>query len=173
MNLSYDTNMKTIILTGMMGSGKSTIGKLLAEKLNAKLIEIDNLIEKFEQTTISEIFKNKGEEYFRNIEQEIIFDNFKSENQIISLGGGTFENAKTRDFLLKNAIVIYLKTSEKIIYERIKNDKSRPLLCDNMTIENIENIIKKREQNYQTATYTIVTDNKNPQDLTDEIIGVI
>ncbi|MBE7713438.1 MAG: shikimate kinase [Cyanobacteria bacterium SIG26] len=165
--------MKSIVLTGMMGCGKSTIGKILAEKLNTQILEIDNLIESQEKTTISEIFKTKGEKYFRQLEEKIILKKCNPENQIISLGGGAFENEKTRTYLLNNFVVIYLKTSPETIFNRVKNDTSRPLLCGNMNIENIKEILTNREQNYQTATYTIITDDKNPQDIINEIIGVL
>lgn len=165
--------MKTIVLTGMMGCGKSTVGKILADKLAAEHLEIDAIIETQENSKISEIFKIKGEAYFRQLEQKIIAENFKPENQIISLGGGAYENPQTREFLLKNSNVFYLKTSPQVIFDRIKNDTTRPLLCDNMTVENITNILIKREKNYQSATYTIDTDNKNLEQIVNEIVGVL
>jgi shikimate kinase len=167
--------MKTIILTGMMGAGKSTIAKILAEKLNIKSIDIDSLIEQNEGEKISEIFSNKGEEYFRKIEKETIENIFTSkvENLVISLGGGAFENNETREILLKKANVIYLQTSPEIIFERIKSNTERPLLCGNMSIEKISEILEKREKNYQTATYKITTDNKTPDQIAEEIIGVL
>jgi shikimate kinase len=167
--------MKTIILTGMMGAGKSTIAKILAEKLNIKSIDIDSLIEQNEGEKISEIFSNKGEKYFREIEKDTIENIFTSEveNLVISLGGGAFENKETREILLKKANVIYLQTSPKIIFERIKSNTERPLLCGNMSIEKISEILEKREKNYQTATYKITTDNKTPDQIAEEIIGVL
>ena len=167
--------MKTIILTGMMGAGKTTVAKVLAEKLNIKSIDIDTLIEQNEGEKISEIFSNKGEKYFREIEQCTINKIFTPtpENLVISLGGGALENSKTREFLLNNSTVIYLKTSPEIIYERIKNNTSRPLLCGNMSVEKITEILEKREANYQSATITIITDNKTPEKIADEIIGVL
>lgn len=165
--------MKTIILTGMMGAGKTTISKILGEKLNIKSIDIDTLIEQNENEKISEIFSNKGENYFRNIEKETIKNNFNSDNLIISLGGGALENNETRDFLLKNSTIIYLKTSPEVIYERIKNNTSRPLLCGNMSVEKISEILEKREANYQSATIIITTDNKTPEKIAEEIIGVL
>ena len=167
--------MKSIILTGMMGAGKTTIAHILGKKLNIKSIDIDTLIEQNEGEKISEIFSNKGEEYFRKIEKETIRNIFipKPENLVISLGGGALENPETREFLLDNSTVIYLKTSPKIIYERIKNNTSRPLLCDNMSVEKITEILEKREANYQSATITITTDNKTPNQIAEEIIGVL
>lgn len=165
--------MQTIVLTGMMGSGKTTIAKLLSEKLNIKYIDIDSYIEKQEGMKISEIFTKKGENYFRSLEQKIILSVFIPENSVISLGGGAFENKKIREFLLKNSTVIYLKTSSEIIYERIKNNTTRPLLCGNMSIEKIDQILRKREKNYESAPIIINTDNKTPERIIEEITGVL
>lgn len=165
--------MKTIVLTGMMGSGKTTVGKLLAEALNLEFIDIDTCVEQQENMSISEIFSTKGEPYFRNLEKDTIKNIFKNSNSIISLGGGAFEDEQTRQFLNENSTVIYLKTSPETILQRIKNDNSRPLLCDNMSIDKIQNLINLREQNYESASYIITTDNKNLKDIIKEITGVL
>jgi shikimate kinase len=161
--------MKTICLIGMMGSGKTTIAKLLSECYGIKFVDIDFLIETNEGMKISEIFKQKGESYFRQIEKDTIKKYFVSENMIISLGGGAFEDSDTQKLLLDNSIVIYLKTSPNTIYERIKNDKSRPLLCDKMSVDTIYEIIQKREKNYLNAHKVVETDNKKPEDIIREL----
>ena len=165
--------MKTIVLIGMMGSGKTTIGKLLGEKLTLRSIDIDVIIEQNEKRTVSEIFQNEGEKYFRNIERETIKKNFTNKDLIISLGGGAFEDQLTQELLLKNSTVIYLKTSPNIILERIKNNTNRPLLRNQMTVEKIQSIILQRQKNYELANITILTDNKNTDKIVDEILGVI
>jgi shikimate kinase len=165
--------MKTIVLTGMMGSGKSTIGELLSKKLNLDFIDLDDSIIQKEQISISKIFQTKGENYFREIEKNTLQEKFSANNQVISLGGGTFENQETQEFLLKNAIVIFLETSPNIIFDRIKNDKTRPLLCGNMTITKISEIIELRKKNYNKAHFTISTDNKNLDKVVNEILGVL
>lgn len=165
--------MKTIVLIGMMGSGKTTIGKLLGEKLTLRSIDIDVIIEQNEKRTVSEIFQNEGEKYFRNIERETIKKNFTNKDLIISLGGGAFEDQLTQELLLKNSTVIYLKTSPNVILERIKNNTNRPLLKNQMTIEKIQSIILQRQKNYELANITILTDNKNTDKIVEEILGVI
>jgi shikimate kinase len=165
--------MKTIVLTGMMGSGKSTIGKLLSENLNIAFLDLDNLIEQKEQNSISKIFQTNGEKYFRELEKTTLHENFSAQNQIISLGGGTFENPETQKFLLQNSLVIYLETTPQTIFDRIKNDKSRPLLCDNMNIEKISEIIELRKKNYNKAHKTILTDKKSKNEIVKEILGVL
>lgn len=165
--------MKTIVLIGMMGSGKTTIGKLLGEKLTLRSIDIDVIIEQNEKRTVSEIFQNEGEKYFRNIERETIKKNFMNKDLIISLGGGAFEDQLTQELLLKNSTVIYLKTSPNVILERIKNNTNRPLLKNQMTVEKIQSIILQRQKNYELANITILTDNKNIDKIVEEILGVI
>lgn len=161
--------MKTIVLTGMSGSGKSTVGKFLSKHLNVRFIDIDEQITIKEEKSINEIFAQNGEQYFRNIEAEIIKDIFKDENLVIALGGGAFENEQTRNFLLKNSAVVYLKTSENIIYKRLKNTSDRPLLND-MTLERIKSILNTRKNNYELAHFTILTDNKSIEEIGSEII---
>lgn len=165
--------MKTIVLIGMMGSGKTTVGKLLGEKLTLRSIDIDVIIEQNEKRTVSEIFQNEGEKYFRNIERETIKKNFTNKDLIISLGGGAFEDQLTQELLLKNSTVIYLKTSPNVILERIKNNTNRPLLKNQMTVEKIQSIILQRQKNYELANITILTDNKNTDKIVEEILGVI
>lgn len=165
--------MKTIILIGMMGCGKTTIGKLLGEKLNIKHFDIDFIIESQNKKTISEIFSTKGENYFRELEKTTIKNIFKPQNQILSLGGGSFENKETQNLLLNKSTIIYLKTSPNIIFNRIKNNTQRPLLKNNMNIEKISEIIQNRKDNYELADHTILTDNKNPIQITEEILGVL
>lgn len=165
--------MKTIVLIGMMGSGKTTIGKLLGEKLTLRSIDIDVIIEQNERRTVSEIFQNEGEKYFRNIERETIKKIFTNKDLIISLGGGAFEDQLTQELLLKNSTVIYLKTSPNVILERIKNNTNRPLLKNQMTVEKIQSIILQRQKNYELANITILTDNKNTDKIVEEILGVI
>ncbi|MCM1339358.1 MAG: shikimate kinase [Muribaculaceae bacterium] len=165
--------MKTIVLTGMMGCGKSTVGKLLAEFFHSEFIDIDTCIETQESMTITETFEQKGEEYFRKIERETVKKIFKPQNQIISLGGGTYEDKNVRELLSKNALVIYLKTSPQVIFERIKTDTSRPLLKYDMSIEKIENIIKTRENNYNSAHITILTDKVIPSEIAKQITGAL
>lgn len=165
--------MKTIVLIGMMGSGKTTIGKLLGEKLTLRSIDIDVIIEQNEKRTVSEIFQNEGEKYFRNIERETIEKNFTNKDLIISLGGGAFEDQLTQELLLKNSTVIYLKTSPNVILERIKNNTNRPLLKNQMTVEKIQSIILQRQKNYELANITILTDNKNTDKIVEEILGGI
>lgn len=164
--------MKTVTLTGMMGSGKTTIATLLGSKLSLPVIDIDTVIEANQQKTVSQIFTQEGEEFFRTTERETILNVFKYKDTIISLGGGSFEDFKTREFLLQNSQVIYLKTSAQIILQRLENTNTRPLLSD-ISIEKIEHLIRVREKNYELAHHIVVTDNKSPSEIIQEILGVL
>ena len=164
-----------VVLTGMMGCGKTTVGKELAKIMpDYKYVDIDLEIEKSTQKKISEIFLKHGEPFFRMLETEKIRKFSKNnEKQIISIGGGAFENEENRKNLTSNGVVIYLKASPKEIYERIKNETHRPLLRKDFSVEKITSIMNLREPNYKKANITIDTDNKTPQNIVEEIIGVM
>ncbi|MBS6602467.1 MAG: shikimate kinase [Brachyspira sp.] len=163
-----------IALTGMMGSGKSSVSKELSKLLpEYSLIDIDNEIEKTTNKKISEIFLKFGEPHFRILETDKIQKFVYGKKQIISLGGGAFEDEFNRKIILENCTVIYLKTTPEEIYRRIKNETHRPLLAKKFSIERIADIIKRRAVNYEKADIIIDTDNKTPYNIANEILGVI
>ncbi|HIS36088.1 TPA: shikimate kinase [Candidatus Scatousia excrementigallinarum] len=163
-----------IALTGMMGSGKSSVSKELSKLLpEYSLVDIDNEIEKTTNKKISEIFLKFGEAHFRMLETDKIQKFVYGKNQIISLGGGAFEDEFNRRIILENCLVIYLKTSPDEIYRRIKNETHRPLLAKKFSIERITDIIKRRAINYEKADVIIDTDNKSPYNIANEILGVM
>lgn len=164
--------MKKITLIGMPGAGKTTIGKELSKELGIDFIDIDSEIEFLQEKNISDIFAQFGEKYFRKIESELIIKYAQADkNTIISTGGGAFENSESRDILISNTTVIYLKASPAILFDRTKNNKSRPLLNNN-NIKLISELLNIREKNYKLAHYTILTDNKTVQEIVKEILGV-
>lgn len=166
--------MRKITLIGMMGSGKTTIGKILSEQTGISAIDLDDFIENKENESISEIFKTKGEQYFRTVEANTIKELTQTtSSQILSLGGGAFENEQTRELLLKNSTVIYLETTPEEIFKRIQKTNNRPLLKNNMTIEKISEIMTKRKNNYNLAHYKILTDGKTPSKIAEEILGAL
>lgn len=148
-----------IVLVGLMGSGKSTVGKALAEVLDRKFIDIDEEIVKQENMSINDIFAQKSETYFRELETQVITKFCNCKNTVISLGGGAFEKGVNREILLKNAIVFYLYADANLLYERIKSDTSRPLLkCDDPKGK-LKELLEKREPNYLKAHHKIDTSN--------------
>ena len=160
-----------IILVGMMGAGKTYIGKALKEKLSSMtFIDVDEYIEKKQNMKISNIFEQFGESYFRNLETQSINEITLQDNQIISLGGGAFEREENRNILNDNGYTIYLKASAKTLFNRIKNETHRPLLQQGFGVERIEQILNQREHNYLKALITVETENKTKADITDEIL---
>ena len=163
-----------IVLTGMPASGKSTIGKTLSEYLpNYMLLDIDSIIEKTSGMTIAEIFKKHSEDYFRKIEYDTIKLVCSGSNKIISLGGGAFENPDNRATLLKFGKVFYLKSSLDVLYYRISQDLSRPLLQQQNPKEILEKLLKSREENYLKANFIIDTDNKSQEQIAEIILESI
>ena len=165
--------MKNIVLVGMMGAGKTTIGELLATKLNRELKDIDRVIEQEQKKSIIEIFTDDGEEAFRQLESETIEKFSNMSNLIISTGGGVLEKANNLSNLQKNGIIIYLKADIEELFKRVKNETQRPLLKEQDPLEVIKKLIKKRKKFYLMADITIITDNKSPEKITEEIIKAI
>lgn len=147
-----------IVLVGMPASGKTTIGKLLAEVLkDYTLIDTDSVIEKTQGMSISKIFEEYSEDYFRKLEYDTIKMVCSGVNKIISIGGGAFENPDNRATLLKFGKVFYLKSDLDVLYYRISQDSTRPLLQKENPKEILKNLLNKREENYQKAHFTIDT----------------
>jgi len=145
---------KNIVFLGMMGSGKSSIGFLVSRKLNIPFIDIDNLIEVYTGMSITEIFANNGENYFRNLEEKITIKSLKRKNVVISLGGGGFVNDKVRKDVLKNHFSFWLNWDDSFIIKRIKGSKKRPL-ASKSTEQEIKAIINKRKKIYSKADFKI------------------
>ena len=139
----------------MMGVGKSTIGKILAKKLKLKFIDIDRVIETREKSTVSEIFKKKGEIYFRKIEKKITLDQLKKNNSIIALGGGAFINTSIRREVKNTSISFWLDLDLENLLSRLKNIKKRPLLDENNLRKSMNKIYSDRKRIYNEANFRI------------------
>jgi len=163
---------KTLVLTGMMGVGKTTIGNLLSNHLSIKLIDLDKEIEKKLSLSISEIFKIKGEKYFREIEEKETIKYLKNQNQVIALGGGGFLNKKIRENINKLCISIWLDLDPKIIFNRTINNDKRPLLGNIKTVEELNNIYKLRKNVYSLADYRIDCNSKTKDEIIREIAKI-
>ena len=146
---------KNLTLTGMMGVGKTTIGKRLAKKLNYAFVDVDKIIEKQEGESISSIFKNKGEDYFRKIEKQLTIIELKKNNSVISLGGGAFLNSTIRQYSKKNSISFWLDVPIEILIKRLKKSKNRPVIGKEKTNVSIKKIYFVRKKFYTKADYRI------------------
>ena len=161
---------KNLLLTGMMGVGKSTIGKKLAKKLKLKFIDIDQIIEKKEKRTIKEIFEDKGEEYFRKIEKKINLEEIKKSNAVIALGGGAFMNKFIRQEAKNLSISFWLDLDLESLLTRLKNVKKRPLLNQNNLRESVNKIYSERKKIYNKSDFKIKFNLKNADQIVDRII---
>jgi len=155
----------------MMGSGKSSIGYLISKKLNLVFVDIDNLIEEENQITISEIFKTKGEDYFRNLEEKVTLNALKGFNKVISLGGGGFINNKIRKEVLINHFSFWLNWDKSVLLKRIKNSKKRPLAFQ-ATNPEIKQLIKQRNKIYSGAQFKINCDKLTKTKIVKQIIKI-
>ena len=162
---------ENLVFLGMMGSGKSSIGSLVAKKLNLKFIDIDKEIENNLKITIKRIFELKGEEYFRKIEEQITLKKLKSSSTVISLGGGGFTNENIRKEILKSHLSFWLNWDDKTLLDRIKNSRKRPLVI-NATSNELIDLIKKRSNIYSKALYEIKCDNLSKSEIVNRIIKI-
>ena len=174
MNNVISNNFNLITLIGMMGSGKTSCGRILAKKLGVIFIDIDSIIELEEKLKINQIFDQFGEKYFRSIEERLTFLKIheclkQNTKAIISLGGGGFESKKTREFLLSNSKVIWLNTDIKTLSKRVGNAFNRPMIKGNIEA-NIKMLLNKRIKNYQKSHLKVDTYNLSINDLCDKII---
>ena len=162
---------KNLILLGMMGVGKSTLGKLVAKKLNMKFIDTDHIVEEKCSMKISEIFKKKGENFFRLKEEKEVLQSLKKSNCVIALGGGAFINKTIRNYILKNAVSIWLDADLKTLYKRIKWNKKRPLLNKNNNQKKINELYFERKNIYKLANYKINCNKLKKGNIAEEIIA--
>ena len=160
-----------IILVGMPASGKTTIGKLLDKALEQySLYDTDSIIEKTQGMSITEIFQKYSEDYFRKLEYDTIKMVCTGKNKIISIGGGAFENPDNRATLIKFGKVFYLKSDLDILYYRISQDSTRPLLQAKNPKQVLEDLLKKREENFKKAHYIVDTCLMNENEIVRFII---
>ena len=160
---------KNLVLVGMMGSGKSLIGKILSRKLNFDFIDTDSQIEEKEKIAIPEIFKINGEKYFRDVEELISLKSLELNNKVIALGGGGYINPAIRKFTLQNCISFWLNWKNETLINRIKNSKKRPLA---MKLNNLElnKLIGKRSTTYNLSDYKINCDKLSKKEIVEKII---
>ena len=163
---------KTIILTGMMGSGKTTIGRNLACKLNRTFIDSDHEISLASGLTIKEIFEKFGENYFRVGERKIINNILnKKKNTILSVGGGAFINDQSREVINKMGLSVWLKASYETLHKRLKkNIDNRPIFGDQDFETKLKELISSREISYKKAHISVNVDNISISEIVKNII---
>ena len=162
---------ENIVFLGMMGSGKSSLGSLISKKLNLDFYDTDNVIEKKTGMKISKIFKEKGEIFFRRVEEKISLEILKKDNIVIALGGGAFLNKKIMEEILKNNLSFWLKWNDKVLIQRIKNSQKRPLAF-NLSDDELTNLIKKRSRIYSKAKFKINCNNLTKNQIVNKIMNI-
>ena len=162
---------KNLVFLGMMGSGKSSIGYLVSKKLNLGFMDIDSLIEEETEMSILDIFEEKGESYFRSLEEKITLKTLKNSNHVVSLGGGSFMNNKIRKEILTNHFSFWLSWDESVLIKRVKDSKKRPLAFKS-TKEEIKQLIKNRSKIYSKAQFKINCNKLTKTEIVKKIIYI-
>ena len=155
----------------MMGSGKSTIGAIIAKKMNLNHVDTDKEIEKLENTSINKIFEEKGEKYFRRIEEKISTKKIKLKNTIISLGGGGFLNDRIKKIILKDCLSFWLDWRDDEIINRLIKSQKRPKLKD-LNKNDLLLMIKDRAKKYSHANFRVKCDNLTKFEIAEKIINI-
>jgi len=163
---------KNLTLTGMMGVGKTTIGKNLAKKLKYNFIDVDKIIEAKEGLSINLIFKNKSESYFRKIENEITLSELKKNNSVISLGGGAFLNKTIRKNTKKYSTSFWIDVPIYNLIKRLEKSRQRPLLYKKNMAETVKKIYFDRKKIYNEADYRIKCNSLKPNEVVSKIISI-
>lgn len=164
-----------IFIIGFMGSGKTTLGKKLAQQLNYTFFDLDQLIEVEEKKTINELFNNNGEDYFRLVETKVLNQIINSKNNfVLSLGGGTPCFNKNIDLMNETGVTVYLKYNVGILFSRLLNAKQKRPLLENKTEEGLKTYINdlliKREQDYKKAKIIVEGINLKAVDVSKKIL---
>ena len=167
--------MKNLFIIGMMGSWKTTVGKKLAEALDMEFVDTDDAIEEVTEMKISDIFREFGEDRFREMETAFFIEKAKQTGQVFSTGGGIILGSENRKVLKKYGTTFFLKASTEILTDRIHNTTKRPLLTDSNNLQlRLEQIWKERESFYEGSAHHIIdTNNLNSEEVLDEILNIL
>ena len=161
---------KNLVLLGMMAVGKSTIARIVAKKHNLKFIDIDVNITEKNSMTVAEMFKKKGEIFFRKEEEKEVLKALKEKNCVIALGGGAFINKNIRKNVLKNAISIWLDVDIEILNNRIKQNYKRPLLKKENNLTRLKDLYIKRKNIYEMADHKIECNHLSKNDIAEKAL---
>ena len=164
--------MPNIILVGFMGTGKTSVGRRLSQRLKMPYLDTDEIIEQSAGRRITDIFAQHGESYFRELESQAVQKISGLDMHVISTGGGIVLRAGNLEVLKRNGLVFCLKATSEEIWARVKNETHRPLLKAPAPVEKIRKMLEAREAYYALADYTIQTDGLPIEQVTDEVIEV-
>lgn len=162
--------MKNIVLIGFMGTGKSTVGKRLARRLNYAFIDTDQAIEEITGLTVSQIFAKHGFKRFRGEEALLASKLADKKRLVIATGGGLVLNAGNVEKMQRNGVLICLEASPETICRRVRNKRTRPLLAKGNLTVTVQRLLKERQGAYKMAELTMNTDKLSPEEIVDKII---
>ena len=166
--------MDNIFLIGYMGTGKSSVAKFLSTEHGWDVLEMDDMIVQRQGMSIADIFEKQGEEYFRDVESNLIKEICLQQNKVVSCGGGVVLREQNVDEMKKRGSIVLLSASPETILERVKDDTSRPLLQGNKTIEFLSEMMEKRREKYENAADVVIqTDGKQIAEICNEIVEKI
>ena len=154
----------------MMGVGKSTIGRLIAKRLEVKFIDVDKVIERNQKKTIRKIFEDNGEKYFRKLEEKITFKILKRKKVIIALGGGAFMNNEIREKVIRSCTSVWLKVNLDMLIKRYKKNNRRPLLNKKNLDTDVRKIYQLRKKIYGLANFKVNCDNMSKAKVVEKIL---
>lgn len=162
-------SFKNIVFLGMMGSGKTTVGKMISKKLNIDFFDVDHEIENKTKQSIKDIFEKKGEIFFRKLEEKVTLAILRKNQGVISLGGGAFLNKNIQKEILENHLSVWLKWDDITLIKRIKNSKKRPVVT-NLKEDELKKLIKERSKTYSKSHLKKKCDNLNKHEIVNKII---
>ena len=162
-----------IVLVGFMGTGKSAVGRVIAQKLEFHFIDTDDVIEQTSKAKISDIFAEHGEDYFRDLESQAVKSVALMKNQVVATGGGVVLRSSNIDLLRTGGPIFCLNATPKAIWDRVRSSRSRPLLRGPEPLKKIETLLDKRAPYYSLADHQIETTGVSVDRVADEIISYI
>ena len=161
---------KNIFLMGFMGAGKTTVGKILAKRLRLTFIDLDEVIEKELNLTILEIFSRYGEDFFRDAETKALRSIADKDRYVVATGGGVVLRKENWQIMIANGITVYLRAPAEVLWTRVRNNTSRPLLQVENPFERLCELFTQRIPQYEKADLIVDTENVSPEDVAEEII---
>ena len=165
---------ENIFLVGLMGAGKSTVGRILARRLGKRFVDTDHEIEKRNGVTIPVIFEIEGEDGFRRREQEVLADLAQEKDLVLSTGGGIVLKPENREALRNHGFVVYLNARPELLAERTKHDRTRPLLNVEDPLTRLRELYAVRDPLYREVAHAIVETGRGaPQQVVQAILGEI
>lgn len=162
--------MNNIYFVGFMGTGKTTISKLVSQRLNMNWVDLDEMIEEREKRTIVDIFRDSGEGYFREVEKDLLKEIAQNGNYVVSTGGGIVIIDENIEIMKRSGFIVTLVASPEVIYERLKDDQSRPLLQVPDPLTEIKRLIFERAPFYIKGDIIVDTSFDEPQVIVEQIL---